>query len=102
MASSTSLGSRPSFSQTSAYSSRVRPSATACSTPGTTAVSDTGELRRAREKLEPVLRTMQQVDGVLGVGHQADDVARLVGHAGDVLLRAVGVDPQGVAEDHPD
>src|SRR3954468_323583 len=99
IASSTSLGSRPSLSQASAYSSRVSPSATACSTPGTTATSDPNAgLRHRGEQLQPVLRAVQQVDGVLGMRHEPDDVARLVGHAGDVVLRAVRIDPARVSE----
>ena len=37
-------------------------------------------------------RVIRQVDVALGVGHQAQDPARLVGQAGDVVFAAVGVD----------
>ena len=40
------------------------------------------------------------LDGVLGVRHQADDVAALVGDAGDVAVGAVGVVAE-VAGDDP-
>ncbi len=48
----------------------------------------TSEVKNA----EPVRAgTGEVLDGVLGVGHQPDDVAALVGDAGDVAVRAVGV-----------
>src|SRR4051794_3874331 len=99
MASSTSLGSRPpSSSQTSAYSSRVSPSATACSTPGTCEVSD-GDTGHPLEQLQAVGRAAgEDVDRVLGVGHQPHDVATLVDDAGDVVPGAVEVVPLGVAQ----
>ena len=45
-------------------------------------------------------RAGQRLDGVLGVRHQADDVAGRVGDAGDVAVRAVRVDVD-VAGDDP-
>ena len=56
--------------------------------------------QRRCEEAEPVgARAAQVLDRVLGVRHQPDDVAALVGDAGDVAQRAVGVDVD-VAEDH--
>src|SRR5688500_16116397 len=98
MASSTWLGGRPSFSTMSSYSAAVSPSARASPTPGSAAVS--GTRRHPREGLEdcqPVLGAGERVDGVLGVGHETEHVAGLVGHAGDVVLGAVGVVPGRVA-----
>src|SRR4051812_36696514 len=92
IASSTWLGSRPSLSQTRWYSSAVRPSAMASSTLGSNCC-----MRHRAEDGEAVGRAGQRVDRVLGVGHQAEDVARLVAHAGDPALRAVVVG--GVAQD---
>src|SRR3954452_18685392 len=83
IASSTSLGSRPSSSwQTSAYSSRVRPSASACSTPGTAACVSDGDTGHPLEEPQAVLGPAgEQVDRVLRVRHQAKDVAALVADA---------------------
>ena len=53
------------------------------------------------EQLQAVGRAGQRVDGVLGMRHQADDVAALVADAGDVVERAVGVVARCVAEDDP-
>ena len=51
-----------------------------------------GGVEQAGEEAEPVgAGTGEVLDGVLGVRHQADDVAALVGDAGDVALGAVGV-----------
>src|SRR5688500_17099824 len=41
------------------------------------------------------------LDGVLGVRHQADHVAALVGDAGDVVERPVGVDLEVAGDDLP-
>src|SRR4051794_24461125 len=91
IASSTWLGARPSLSQTSSYSSAVSPSAIASLSKGS--VSD--KAHRAEDQ-EAVVGTGQGVDRVLGVRHEAEDVAGLVADAGDVLHRAVVV--VGVAE----
>ena len=51
-----------------------------------------GLLGEGGEEAEPVgAGTGEVLDRVLGVRHQADDVAALVGDAGDVAERAVGV-----------
>src|SRR3954467_6161825 len=84
IASSTWLGSRPSLSQTRWYSSAVRPRATASSTLGSNCC-----MRHRAEDGQAVRRAGQRVDRVLGVGHQAEDVARLVAHARDAALGAV-------------
>src|SRR4051795_8623896 len=84
MASSTWLGARPSLSQTRAYSASVRPSATASS-------SDGADKAHRAEDQQAVVGAGERVDGVLGVGHEPEDVARLVAHAGDVVGRAVVV-----------
>src|SRR5436190_23932917 len=97
MASSTWLGARPSLLQTSAYSSRVRPRATASSTEGRVSADALTEHRF--EEVQAVCRAGQCVDRVLWVGHQADDVAGLVAHARDVVLGAVRVLAGRVAED---
>src|SRR3712207_540471 len=97
IASSTSFGGRPSLSITSAYSSRVSPSATASSTLGSAAVSDTGE-GDGLEELQAVGRAGERVDRVLGVRHEADDVALGARDAGDVVRRPVRVAVVGVAE----
>src|SRR3954454_8397833 len=98
IASSTSLGSRPpSSSQTSSYSRSVRPSASACSSPGTACVAASGmdgptHPSHRLEDRQPVgRRAAQLVDRVLGVRHEPEHVAGLVAHARDVVLRAVRV-----------
>src|SRR3954471_3329917 len=91
MASSTWLGSRPSLSQTRRYSSGVSPSATASSSVGSNA-----GMRHGAEDHEAVGRAGQRVDGVLGVGHEPEDVAGVVADAGDPALGAVVVG--GVAQ----
>src|ERR1700728_2376257 len=118
IASSTWFGVRPCFSRISSYSARVSPSASASSTVGSVAVSDTraclpavcplgmslavrpggcarsGALNRhphRGENAQPVSRARQLVHGVLGMGHQAEHVAVLVAHARDVAQRAVEV-----------
>src|SRR4051812_3655800 len=113
MASSTSLGSRPSRSTMRAYSAGVSPSSTArAACPGerlgvagedaaSGTVLGTGLTRGQRqprrdatsafEQLETVGAAGQRVDRVLGVRHQPDNVARGVADPGDVVLRAVGV-----------
>ena len=50
------------------------------------------------EHPQPVGRSGQRVDRVLGVGHQAEHVAGLVADPGDVAGRAVRVLPRRVAE----
>src|SRR3954468_3919987 len=91
IASSTWLGSRPSLSQTRRYSSAVSPRATASSRLGSNCC-----MRHRPEDGQAIGGAGQRVDGVLGVRHQAEDVARLVAHARDVALRAVVVG--GVAQ----
>jgi hypothetical protein len=51
-----------------------------------------------REDLQAVGRPGERIDGVFGMGHQAEDVARLVAHPGDVVQRAVGILAGGVAQ----
>src|SRR5215217_6465656 len=93
MASSARLGSRPSTSRIRSNSPSVSPSWRWSET----AVSDTG--RQDRLEQPPASgRAEEGVDGVLGVGHEADDVAGGVGDAGDVGQGAVGVVAGGVAE----
>src|SRR4051794_4292390 len=91
-ASSTSLGSRSSSSRMSWNSASVSPSALACSTVG---------MGHRGEDLQAVDRPGERVDGVLGMGHEPEDVAVLVAHAGDVVRRAVGVAVMGVAQEDP-
>src|SRR4051812_13448624 len=112
IASSTWLGARPSFSQTSAYSASVRPRATASSSPG-------GDIAVTRSRGRPdalgrdvagwdkahrpeddqaVLRPRERVHRVLGMRHEPEDVARLVADAGDVARRAVMIGR--IAQDH--
>ena len=45
------------------------------------------------EDLQTVDRPRERVDGVLGVRHQAEHVARVVAHPGDVVLGSVRVLP---------
>ena len=59
-----------------------------------------GSSGEGAEDPQPVGRAGQRVDRVLGVGHQADHVAGLVAHPGDVARRAVRVLPGRVAERH--
>src|SRR4051812_40844363 len=80
MASSTSLGSRPIRATMSAYSASVSPSATA---------SDSDTLGHRFEDAQAVDRPREGIDRVLGMGHQAEHVARRVAHAGDLVLGAV-------------
>src|SRR3954451_5002324 len=91
IASSTWLGSRPSLSQTRRYSSGVSPRETASSTLGSNCC-----MRHGAEEDQAVGRAGQRIDRMLGVGHQAEDVALLVAHAGDSALGAVVVG--GVAQ----
>ena len=49
----------------------------------------------------PSLRAHQQVDGVLGVGHQPEHVALLVAHPRDVVLRAVWILAGRIAQQSP-
>src|SRR6476469_6377499 len=95
IASSTSLGSRPSFSTMSAYSDWVRPRSSALPRPGTVSDGDTGG---ALEQLQAVGGAQQRVDRVLGMRHEPDDVAALVADARDVVRRPVGVAVVGVAQ----
>src|SRR3954449_8204305 len=87
IASSTWLGGRSSFSTISSYSASVSPSARASTGPGSCWVSDGNQrldvLAHRGEELEAVVGAGQRVDGVLGVRHQAEDVARRVAHARD-------------------
>src|SRR4051794_8017440 len=97
IASSTSLGARPSLVTISSYSASVRPRSRCFVSGGDAAgnvladrLADGKALRRAREP----------VDGVLGMRHEAEDVAGGVARAGDVAQRAVGVLPRRVAQEH--
>src|SRR2546421_390189 len=85
IASSTALGSRSSFSQISSYSASVSPSSRC----RLMAVSDGNGGRQGLEQPQSVGRARQPVDGVLGMGHEAEHIAGLVGHGCDVLLEAV-------------
>src|SRR3954447_4470913 len=98
MASSTSLGSRPSLSRISVYSASVRPSSRW--RPATASGVDEagGMLADRLEERKAVARARQRVDGVLGMGHEPEDVARLVDPPGDVGERAVRVVAGGVGE----
>src|SRR5690349_8067622 len=89
IASSTWLGARPSLSQTRAYSGSVRPSARASLSVG-------ADKAHRPEDQQSVVGSRERVDGVLGVGHEPEDVARLVADTGDVARRAVVV--LGVAQ----
>src|SRR5947208_3660386 len=98
MASSTSLGSRPSLSPIRAYSASVRPSSR-WRAGAASGVDEPGDMLADRlEELQPVARTRQGIDRVLGMGHEAEDVARLVDDPGDVVERAVGVVAGRVAQ----
>src|SRR3954452_3396686 len=98
MDSSTSLGSRPSLSRISSYSASVRPSSRW--RPATASgVDEPGDMLADRlAELEAVARAGERVDGVLGMGHEPEDVSRVVDHAGDVVERAVRVVPGGIAQ----
>src|ERR671913_2069577 len=89
-ASSTSLGSRSIFSQMRSNSASVSPSASARSTV---------RMGHREEDLQPVVRSGERVDGVLGVRHQPEDVAGGVAHAGDVVGGPVGVAIVGVLQE---
>src|SRR3954471_9328029 len=96
IASSTWLGARPSLSRIRSYSARVRPSATASSTPGSVPASGGDapihRLGHRREDRKAVGRDAgERVDGVLGVGHEPEHVALRVADAGDVAQRPVRV-----------
>ena len=54
-----------------------------------------------RGTAQPVVGAGERIDRVLGVGHQAEHVAGLVGNAGDVANRAVRVLARRVAEGDP-
>src|SRR5919107_1093526 len=104
IASSTWLGARPSLSRISSYSARVSPSATASSTPGSTPASGGDapihRLGHRREDRKAVRRDAGElVDGVLGMGHQTEDVALWIADARDVAQRAVGIRAGRVAQD---
>src|ERR1700755_2608363 len=90
IASSTWFGARPSLSRTSAYSLSVSPSARASSSVG-------ADKAHRPEDQQAVVGARERVDGVLGMGHEPEDVARLVADARDVPGRPVVV--RGVAED---
>src|SRR4051794_8215013 len=82
----------------SAYSPGVRPSSTAREAWS----GRDGALKAVGhgfEDLEAVRAPGQRVDRVLGVGHEAEDVALGVDHARDVVHRPVGVLARRVAED---
>src|SRR5205085_6274607 len=104
IASSSTFGAPPCFSQISSYSAAVRPSAIASSTVGVTSVarSGNGHLERLRDRAQdaqPVARAAHElVDRVLGVGHETEDVAPLIAHARDVAQRAVEVLARRVAQ----
>src|SRR5689334_5336152 len=85
IASSTWFGARPSLSQTSSYSGSVSPRAMASLSDGS------ADKAHRPEDQQAVVGTRERVDGVLGVGHEPEDVARLVADAGDVVERAVVV-----------
>ena len=89
----------PSFSQISSYSASVRPSSR-CLEAAQAGTRSAPWSHHRGEEAQPVGRAGERVDRVLGMRHQADDVAGLVAHAGDVARRAVGVVPGRVAEDH--
>src|SRR3954471_13159719 len=100
IASSTWFGGRPSLATTRAYSSRVRPRATAsCAVGSVSASGGDTRLHRGRhpgEERESVGGAAHEhVDGVLGVRHQAEHVAALVEDARDGARRAV----EGLAVD---
>src|ERR1700733_7226460 len=98
MASSVSPGSRPSFSRISSYSASVRPSSRWRAALDEGAV---GNVRSDRlEELAPIGGPGESVDGMLGMGHEAEDVSALVAHAGYVSQRSVRVVPGRVAECH--
>src|SRR3954447_24242036 len=98
IASSTSLGGRPSRSRMPSYSASVSPSSRACSSPGSDSDVLLEVLMDRGEDLQAVDRAGERIDGVLGMGHEPEDVARRVAHAGDVAQRAVGVVAGRVAE----
>src|SRR5919204_906581 len=101
IASSTSLGGRPRRSRMPSYSPSVSPSSRACSRPGSSDSDVPLEVLMDRgEDLQAVDRTGERVYGVLGMGHQAEDVAGGVAHARDVAQRAVGVVAGRVAQQH--
>jgi hypothetical protein len=52
-----------------------------------------------REDLQPVVGSGQWIDGVLRVGHEPEDVAGGVAHAGDVVRGAIGVAIVGISQD---
>src|SRR4051794_22237050 len=81
IASSTSLGSRPRRSQTSPYSSRVRPSSTARSTPGLVIVGPVMPSRIAGGPAATLggFRRRHLEAGVDGVLFEASGIARLHG-----------------------
>src|SRR3954452_4946839 len=95
IASSTSPGSRPSRSTRRGYSSRVRPSSTARA-----AWSGNEGAVKALEELQAVGAAGEGVDRVLGVRHEAQNVALGIAHARDVVLGAVGIVAVRVAQDH--
>src|SRR3954467_11102732 len=84
IASSTWFGARPSLSQTRSYSLSVRPSASA-------SLSEGADKAHRPEDQQAVVGAGEGVHGVLGVGHEPEDVARLVADAGDVVQRPVVV-----------
>src|SRR4051794_13461535 len=81
-ASSTSLGSRSSFAQMSSNSASVRPSACARSTV---------RMGHREEDLQAVGRAGERIHRMLGMRHEAEDVAGGVAHTGDVVRGAVRI-----------
>src|SRR5947209_17733636 len=105
IASSTSFGSRPRRSRMSSYSLSVSPSArwrgsasAAMSGGDVLALTPADGLGDRREELQPVDRAAERIDRVLGVRHQAEDVARRAAHPGDVVDRAVRVVPRRIPQ----
>src|SRR5436309_1191639 len=105
IASSVSVGRRPRIARMRWYSSSFSPSsANGCSASGAAMADSTVSydaiasgthetLQRGHEHRQPIdARTGQWVDGVLGVWHEPDDVARLVADPGDVAAAAIRVD----------
>src|SRR5947209_7000192 len=87
IASSTPFGSRSSSSTIRSYSRSVSPSSL-----WRLSNNSVIDLRPDRlEGAQAVGRAGQWVDRVLGVRHQAEHIALLIAHAGDVILGPIGV-----------
>src|SRR5215470_14967231 len=109
MPSSTRFGARPRAWQTRVYSSGVSPWRAASTS--VTGASMTSMSRRHRgcalqhtlavrrthgfEELQTVVAAQDLFCGVLGVGHEPEDVAAPIHDAGDVVERAVRVAVRG-------